>query len=1327
MMSLAGDECRKELENLRARRDRLKRLLSRQIAGLKQELSDGNKAAVKVSISLLSDTRDQVFELDGKHDDICATETDYDTEIDAQQALKKTIGVAIEEATAWVETEEATAVAVNGNGCVAPANASVSVSSHGRFERVFRLPELQLPRFNGDILQFQTWFDAFQDMVGSHENMPKSFKFRHLQACLTGEAARTIAGMSATNDSYDDAIQLITARFGKKSRRIQAHMDALLCMEKVTRPEAKELRRLYDDLEIYVRGLRSLGVTSERYGVVLAPVLLFCLPKIVRLEWSKTPESDKDEISLEELMSFIRSQVEARERCALLEERDKIAERKPDNFQSKGKRDSAKHDSFRREYSSDSRPRSFGTANALQTSAISGRGSKCVFCRLGHASHSCRNASKMSELELTRKLREAGACFVCFECGHMSGVCKEQCRICSGRHHEWLCRRKSSHSSSHGGSGNCVPASDDNPSSGSANQNEVKALSSATDSPSGALLQIASAQALGKNGPLPVRILFDGGSEKSFISSALAKKAEFPLSHSEKLSVTGFGGKRDETSAKRVYNVTLVGSDGDKIGIKAVEVPVICAPLRKIGVPFVRCLAEFKDLQFSEKFDDCEEVEIQVLIGADEYWSFFDGQIRKSRDSGLVAMKSRFGWVLNGKVDNGISTSMSTSLLVSVQPDVLMRSLWELEGIGVHQDKDLPLPDPILDEIQSRIRFDGKRYSVPLPWKKGSFGELPSNLESSRKRLKSLLKRFSSDPRLSNDYRRVIDELEEGGIVEEVPQSELTCEEASYIPHRPVLKESSTSTPVRAIFDASCKERGVSLNDLLEAGPSLLPDLTAIFIRFRSWPVALCADARKAFYQVAVHKEDRDALRFLWSDADGNERHMRFCRLVMGLTSSPFLLNAVVKFHLDQQERSPVVEDLGRNLFVDDWVTGHETSELAVEAAVAAKEILSRAGLELTKWKSNKLEVLTSLNQVAADGCEEKTECVLGMGWCLSSDSITFPRQVGTSFPVVLTKRQFLGIVASLYDPAGFLSPFILLAKVLLQETWLLGLEWEHELPTSLSESAQNWVAELKNLSMVKVSRSYFDQSIEKLIRTGADLSLHTFVDASERGYGAVCFLRCVFADSVGVAWVMSKSRVAPLKRQSIPRLELLGAVVGVRLSTFVAESLNLPSSVKRFWILGGRRSLKSILNCCLKCRCLTGKSFDPPSAPLPRDCVSLSSVLRVCDGLFWSAVLERWLYVLCTVRVVELLRGRDESVRVVRVESPRGTLLRPARKLYPLEMPSREPEEDQDADAGKGTCPSPRSTDHDPQKFEDPTSSKGAGCCGRPARKRRLPARYHE
>lgn len=76
MMSLAGDECRKELENLRARRDRLKRLLSRQIAGLKQELSDGNKAAVKVSISLLSDTRDQVFELDGKHDDICATETD---------------------------------------------------------------------------------------------------------------------------------------------------------------------------------------------------------------------------------------------------------------------------------------------------------------------------------------------------------------------------------------------------------------------------------------------------------------------------------------------------------------------------------------------------------------------------------------------------------------------------------------------------------------------------------------------------------------------------------------------------------------------------------------------------------------------------------------------------------------------------------------------------------------------------------------------------------------------------------------------------------------------------------------------------------------------------------------------------------------------------------------------------------------------------------------------------------------------------------------------------------------------------------------------------
>ena len=137
--------------------------------------------------------------------------------------------------------------------------------------------------------------------------------------------------------------------------------------------------------------------------------------------------------------------------------------------------------------------------------------------------------------------------------------------------------------------------------------------------------------------------------------------------------------------------------------------------------------------------------------------------------------------------------------------------------------------------------------------------------------------------------------------------------------HRPVVKESSISTKVRPVFDASTKgHNNVSLNDCFETGPSLIPDLLGNLIRFRHRKFVLCADITKVFHQVGVHPVDCDIhwVFFFWND-QGVTRVMRFTRVPFGNKSSPFLLNAIIRYHLSQYPTSPVVEELTSNMYVD--------------------------------------------------------------------------------------------------------------------------------------------------------------------------------------------------------------------------------------------------------------------------------------------------------------------------------------------------------------------------------------------------------------------------
>ena len=178
------------------------------------------------------------------------------------------------------------------------------------------------------------------------------------------------------------------------------------------------------------------------------------------------------------------------------------------------------------------------------------------------------------------------------------------------------------------------------------------------------------------------------------------------------------------------------------------------------------------------------------------------------------------------------------------------------------------------------------------------------------------------------------------------------------------------------------------------------------------------------------------------------------------------------------------------------------------------------------------------------------------------------------------TKRNFLKKIATLFDPVCFLAPFTIRAKILLQEMWMAGLNWDEELTEPLANSARAWFSELRDLTQIQIPGC--------LIVKGKQIdnvSLHTVVDASEDAYGAVAYVRCSYQDgTVSTNIVAAKTRVAPSKATSIPRLELMGALLWVRLSTRIARVLELQTSQQIFWsdsqnvlwwIRGRRRDFK--------------------------------------------------------------------------------------------------------------------------------------------------------
>ena len=331
---------------------------------------------------------------------------------------------------------------------------------------------------------------------------------------------------------------------------------------------------------------------------------------------------------------------------------------------------------------------------------------------------------------------------------------------------------------------------------------------------------------------------------------------------------------------------------------------------------------------------------------------------------------------------------------------------------------------------------------------------------------------------------------------------------------------------------------------------------SAILLRFRQHRFAFSADIEKAFLHVCLDETDRDATRFLWLSDPADENSpietYRFRVVLFGATCSPFMLHATLTFHLNTGSHRGIL----CNLYVDNIVSGCISEQATIVYFTKSRSILNSAGFNLRSWSSNSrcLQEEASQHKVAEPSDTVK---VLGWYWNTLNDTIYLSPNGDTATPSVTTKREILKWSSAIFDPLGLISPVTISAKLFLQQLWQEHVGWDTVLNADFHAKWSAIAANIAEAATLPFTRKY---AASIPTPCAASTSLHVFADASPKAYGAV--VAYIQQDQQLASLVMSKSRAAPLKQLSLPKLELKAAVLAGKLSGFIRTSLHIDCMV---------------------------------------------------------------------------------------------------------------------------------------------------------------------
>lgn len=1010
----------------------------------------------------------------------------------------------------------------------------------------FNLPKINIPTFNGSYMHWLEFRDTFLSMIHNNDRINNISKFHYLRASLQGSAAIIIKNIDFSDKNYVTAWNLLQERYNNPRLLVNNHVQALFNVEAITKESSRAIRYLLDNTNKNVRALTSLNQPTQHWDTIIIHMMSTKLDAVTSRYWEEFRNTLSEAPTLSEFTSFLSN------RADLLET---LEENKAKHFNK----------------SDQSKPKNFLLVSNDSVTQNKYKNTQCPMCKGNHILYNC---DKFRELTIEKRISKAKELKVCLNClrpGHSQIKCRlSHCRYCRYKHSTLLHLEKSE-SVTVPNLDTHLPTEQDvtlHSDTSQCNINEVSLSTSlSTSQPttsshvllSTALVQVYDSKGKGHD----ARLLLDNGSTANLITQELCSKLGLSRRASGS-TVTGICNQNTKTSQSCSIKVKSKFSDYE-LNLDCILVPQITKslPSRFINIDSIPIPT---GIQLADPYFNIPAA-IDILVGAETFWNVICNNSIDLGKSQPKLCETRLGWLISGYVPR--APQSHTHLCHFLNQDANLTQFWELDSI--ESKYSMTSEERACEEhfLANTYRTEEGRFVVTMPLKRDP-QELGDSYYMAKIRFLSLERRFERDPEFKERYVDFIHEYEELGHMSENQSSSKSASNSVnyYLPHHGVLRESSTTTKLRTVFDASAiTTSGLSLNDIQMIGPNVQDDLLSILIRFRQHKFVISGDIEKMYRAIEINPVQRPLQQILFrSDPSQPIKTYTLNTVTYGTASAPYLATKCLSTLANTVSNVSIKEPLSHDFYVDDYLSGGATEEEVIEKTKGIISVLSSAKFNLRKFQSNSPHILKAINHDDSNSCNVLTlnennqnyaSKTLGLHWICDSDVLSF--SINIDLQDKITKRHILSVISQIFDPLGLVGAAIVQAKIIMQMLWKSKLDWDTEVPDDIKALWNAFSSKLHLLNNLRIPRWVLQDAC-------SNVQLHIFTDASEKAYGACLYVRSVGIDGrVHVQLIASKNRVAPIKPTTMPRLELCGALVGARLCCKVLKALRLQVLCK-FW-----------------------------------------------------------------------------------------------------------------------------------------------------------------
>lgn len=1033
----------------------------------------------------------------------------------------------------------------------------------------------ELPHFHGDPRDWPIFITKFRESTNqcgftAAENLDR------LSKCLKGNAYEAVRTDLSNPEALASVIATLKMLYGRPEMIYQALLDHVRTSPTVKIEKLETLITFAMRIKGLCDTLKSAEMTDYLNHPSLLTELTARLPPMLNYRWADYLQVMSDshvKVTIESFNIWLRQQVEKLSRTASQYTMNQTTQKVDTRNNKKSTKEG------------------FQGTHRTETEC---NYKNCKYCyETGHLANECE---KFKELSVPKRWNMARRKYMCVCClgKHILKNCGSivNCGIngCKQPHHKLLHSEKGEHEDLTLGEENSKETTSQNvqlhsAASTSTNHEKTTEIENETEGErimvhcnKNSKFQIIPIYlSNGNDKRIKTYAFLDSGSEITIVEDKLMKKLSIsgPV---EKLKLKWSNQcSRVEDKSQRVQ-VYITGTDEKETFLikNARTVHTLELPLQSVETDRINQYNHLKGIPIEEYTNARPE----ILIGLDNHFLMSPIEVVEGEPTEPIAIRTRLGWTVFGNADVLEKETYAVNLHTRDTNDLhdLVEGYFAMESIGIRGSSKIVESNENararkLMENTVKQDIDGK-YEISLLWKNNNI-RLPNSLPMAVRRLKCFENRLRKNPLIRENVNKTIREYHEVGYLEQLDESQL-CNITDRTWYLPLFVVSNPNKPgkERLVWDAAAMVNGVSLNSNLLAGPDLNASLVSTLFKFREKRYAIGGDIKQMFHQIRIRTEDQDSQRCLWRENEAKPFNVsRMTVATFGASCSPTIAQFVKNFHASKyKSRYPrAVEAITERHYVDDYVDSFDTWEYGKKIAEQVAQILIEGGFFIRGFVSNEPRMISDLpcdDTIKEKPIEQHDDNIklLGMWWETKKDVIKYrlnSTRIGENIldgSEIPTKRIVLRTVMMMFDPLGLLGFFTLKGKLVLKAIWKTQTDWDEQIKENEQQLWNEWVRDLKYIPDYEIRRRYFTNPGAK------EYELHIFVDAGENAAAAVAYVVGCFKNHRESMIVGSKTKVAPNKCVSIPRMELQAAVIGTRLATHVKESHSIKFTRSVIW-----------------------------------------------------------------------------------------------------------------------------------------------------------------